>query len=859
MILDLQQQEAVTTTSPRALVLSGAGSGKTRVLIERIAWLIETQKISSSELLAFSFTRKASGEIQDRLKERIGRKAHGVQIGTMHGLALEFIHRFGEAIGLRPAIVTVYGEWEAGYLLADVALEMSAKKPTIRAAKEALERYYQTGEEPSEDDMGHDLVKVFLARCRENNALTYGSLLVGLRFLIPTLAKYLHVRHILVDEIQDIDPLQWAIINEMVSSFKANLFVVGDIDQCQPGETMVLTSTGEDKPLKDLDPKTDKLVTFDRHGCRVYGIKVPQNHNGYFSFKKAVRPFTGHMHTITAGGVESSCTPNHKWPVRYVKYVENERLYCVYIMRQGDRFRIGQCMFFGKRSAGFGFSVRCRLEKADRAWILSVHKRIDEALIQEEVLSYRFGIPQVCFEEHSPGYKKNIIEGVFGGMDLALLLDRVMMCLDEYGRSISFPFYEKRTWTQHGRRKSHECYSCNIIEGICTIPKVTGRKHEWVTVENNSWEMVVEKPVYSLDVDKHHTYIVNGGLVTCNSIYEFRGAVPRYLVDHSGEFDIYRLEANYRSMPEIVCAANRLIEHNHDRITKTMKATRKAPDLAPESVQVENNIQSEGIVAMANARHCKEASVAILARKHSLLGKIDRLMEEAGIPHTYIGKTTTLTNSEPFRRFHAFLKLAVNSFDNFSFLLIRDIIGLSQEEYGRIRLEAADKGKSHFQVFEGNTDFLNLDSVFGSSLSRCAEHVNAHCPDLSPESMAFIQKYLADQTDDIASYLDWLATFDVQDEIKGEETEGITLATIHAAKGLEWPIVIIAGCNEGIIPARPNDLDEIEGERRLFYVAMTRAMDQLILTVRPTESTDAAGRVHNSPESRFITELQGDR
>ena len=124
--------------------------------------------------------------------------------------------------------------------------------------------------------------------------------------------------------------------------------------------------------------------------------------------------------------------------------------------------------------------------------------------------------------------------------------------------------------------------------------------------------------------------------------------------------------------------------------------------------------------------------------------------------------------------------------------------------------------------------------------------------------MAFIQKWISDHPDDIASYLDWLATFDVQDEIKGEETEGITLATIHAAKGLEWPVVIIAGCNEGIIPARPNDLDETEGERSFMYVAMTRAMDQLILTVRPTESTDAAGRVHNSQESRFIMEMQGD-
>ena len=580
MNLDTQQQAAIKTTSPRALVLAGAGSGKTRVLIERIAWLIETQKVSPTEIMAFSFTRKASGEIRDRLKERIGGKASGVQMGTMHGLALEFIHRFGEAIGLRPANVTVYGDWESGYLLADVAQEMSAKKPALKVAKEALERYYQTGEEPKEDDPGRDLFMVFLARCRENNSLTYGTLLVGLRLLLPTLAKYLHVRHILVDEIQDIDPLQWAIINEMVFAFKANLFVVGDIDQ---------------------------------------------------------------------------------------------------------------------------------------------------------------------------------------------------------------------------------------------------------------------------------------------SIYEFRGAVPKYLVDHAEEFDIYRLEANYRSVPSIVEAANRLIEHNQDRITKTMRATREiggalAVLMAVSSEQI--FAISKGIKEIDGVRYVPESievggPVAILARKHSLLGKIDRLMEEAGIPHTYIGKTTALTNNEPFRRFHAFLKLAVNPFDNFSFLLIRDIIGLSREEYGRVRLDAADKGRSHFQVFIGNTDFLKFQVYFDNTLSGFAEYVNSAYPDLSPESLAFIQKWTSEHSDDIASYLDWLATFDVQDELKGE-IEGITLSTIHAAKGLEWPVVIVAGCNEGIIPARPNDPDEIEGERRLMYVAMTRAMDQLMLTVRPTESTDAVGRVHKSPESRFIMELQGD-
>lgn len=573
MILDPQQQDAFKTTSPRALVLAGAGSGKTRVLIERIAWLIQTQKVSPTEIMACSFTRKASAEIRVRLKERIGGKANGLQMGTMHGLALEFIHRFGEVIGLRPASVTVYGDWESGYLLADVAQEMSAKKPALKAAKEALERYYQTGEEAKEDDPGRDLFTVFLARCRENNALTYGALLVGLRLLVPTLAKYLHIRHILVDEIQDIDPLQWAIINEMVFAFKANLFVVGDIDQ---------------------------------------------------------------------------------------------------------------------------------------------------------------------------------------------------------------------------------------------------------------------------------------------SIYEFRGAVPKYLVDHAEGFDIYRLEANYRSVPSIVEASNRLIAHNQDRIEKTMVPTREVGgalgilrDISSDQiVALSQGVKKVGSITLVPESIDIGEPVAILSRKHSLLGKIDRLMEEAGIPHTYIGKTTALTNSEPFRRFHAFLKLAVNPFDNFSFRLIRDVIGLSREDYGRIRLEAAEKGRSHFQVFCGDEEPLE-----GKSLSAVSENTHNKCPGLSPESMAFIQKYVIDHRDDIASYLDWLATFNVQDEIKGEEAEGITLATIHAAKGLEWPVVIIAGMNEGILPVRPNEPDEIDGERRLMYVAMTRARDQLILTVRPTETTDAMGRIHKSTESRFITEL----
>jgi len=575
--LDLQQQAAVRTDSCRALVLAGAGSGKTRVLTERIAYLVEECKVSPFEVLSFTFTRKAATEMKTRLVNRIGSQAYNVNMGTMHALALSMINRFGEIIGLKSKAVTVYSQWEEDFLLKDVAQEMGlhngkAWKIPKRDIDYVFDAYYQRGIEPEVNSPVKDLFNAFIQRCRENNSLTYGGLLIGLRLLIQTMAKYLHVRHILVDEIQDIDYLQWGIILEMEKAFGATLFCVGDIDQ---------------------------------------------------------------------------------------------------------------------------------------------------------------------------------------------------------------------------------------------------------------------------------------------SIYEFRGAAPGYLVDHQFEFDIHRLESNYRSMPEIVTAANRLIAHNQDRITKSMVATRTPPELAPDEIWIDKDADSSRVVELAKAWG---EGTAVLARTHSLLQKIDRLMEEAKLQHQYIGRNSALTNSEPFRRFHAFLKLCINPFDNFSFLLIKDIIGISREDYGQIRVKAAEDGKSHFQVWfglsrwDGDKHRLFFASDRSAGPVYQTELLNNLFPDLSPEVAAFIFQWSHDHSGGIESYLAWLATYEIQDEIKSE-TKGITLMTIHAAKGLEWPVVIVAGCNEGIIPSKQAiSADDIEAERRLMYVAMTRAQDQLVLTVR-AEREDKGKYIQENPISRFIGEV----
>jgi len=356
------------------------------------------------------------------------------------------------------------------------------------------------------------------------------------------------------------------------------------------------------------------------------------------------------------------------------------------------------------------------------------------------------------------------------------------------------------------------------------------------------------------------------------SIYEWRGAVPEYLVEHQGEFDIYRLEMNYRSASEIVEASNSLISRNQDRIPKTMTAARGNGNVT--SVKIQENCNSELLVDFFKSyRVSATQNIAILSRVHGLLQKLDRLMTEQDIPHVYIGKDTALTNSEPFRRFHAFLKLLVNPFDNFSFLLIRDVIGTSREEYSSFRVLAAKDGISHFQAwtaygeetsymqfFKGPDETRLLLSTQTFLIKYMATGALPYGGagwgfDIEPV-FRFIFSWLSDNPrGTLAEYLDWLATYDLQDEITEESP--ITLLTIHAAKGLEWPCVILAGCNEGIIPSKQALKNGgVEAERRLMYVAMTRAKDQLILAVRP-EMTETEGRVYESPRSRFIGEAMG--
>ena len=178
--LNPEQQTAVLADEKRVLVLAGAGSGKTRTLVERVAYLMENGA-SGYEIVCTTFTRAAAGEMRARLEARIGREARKVTVSTFHGLGLGLLKRYGQHIGLHYGTLTVYTPLETDIMLRHCGelLGLYAKgkwkhgKRELDAFMAAIER----GE--NEESPYTPLRTAFEAACRQNNALPYYGLIHG--------------------------------------------------------------------------------------------------------------------------------------------------------------------------------------------------------------------------------------------------------------------------------------------------------------------------------------------------------------------------------------------------------------------------------------------------------------------------------------------------------------------------------------------------------------------------------------------------------------------------------------------------------------------------------------------------------
>ena len=242
--MNQRQRDAVSSNANQVLVLAGAGSGKTRVLVHRIAWYLETGQASPLGILAVTFTNKAAAEMRGRIEALTGRPIGGMWVGTFHNIAHRLLRAHARDAGLPD-----------NFQIIDADDQLRVVKRVIRGlnlddtewpAKEAqwfINARKDDGQRPQHiDDYGdgalHTMVDIYRAyeeACARAGLVDFAEMLLRAHELWmsnPSLLRHYRDRfwHVLVDEFQDTNAIQYAWLKNLVGD-DGNIFVVGDDDQ----------------------------------------------------------------------------------------------------------------------------------------------------------------------------------------------------------------------------------------------------------------------------------------------------------------------------------------------------------------------------------------------------------------------------------------------------------------------------------------------------------------------------------------------------------------------------------------------------------------------------------------------------
>ena len=390
------------------------------------------------------------------------------------------------------------------------------------------------------------------------------------------------------------------------------------------------------------------------------------------------------------------------------------------------------------------------------------------------------------------------------------------------------------------------------------------------------------------------------------SIYGFRGANINNILNFQKDYDgvkLYRLEQNYRSTKNIVNAANSIISHNKNKIEKVVWTS----NLEGSKIKVQrcNTDADEGreVAAQIFEQKMQEQrqnrEFAILYRTNAQSRAIEDALRKRDIPYRIYGGLSFYQRKE-IKDLLAYLRLLINPKDEESLkrVLNYPARGIGQTTLDKLIIGAKHNDLSLFETLEKASQ-LNLGLNAGTlkkiegfvdlilSLKIENEKSNAfEIADLvtkksglvlelkkdgTPEGVSKVenieellngirdfvegQKELADAKGNLSEFLEDVAlATDFDTETEGDE-DFVYLMTIHLSKGLEFPVVFIVGMEEDLFPSALslNTRSELEEERRLFYVALTRAEQKAILTY--TLSRYRWGKLVDAEPSRFIEEM----
>ena len=283
--LNDHQREAVTLPPQHGLVLAGAGSGKTRVLVHRLAWLIKVEQVSPYSVLAVTFTNKAAAEMRARIEKLLEVNTRSLWIGTFHGIAHRLLRLHYEEAGLPKAFQVLDSQDQKRAVDRVIkSLDLDTKQWPPREAQGFINRHKDEGTRPENiaddgDPNRRQMVRIFSAYeqyCQQRGLVDFAELLLRAHELCrdnPDLLQHYRqrFRHILVDEFQDTNSLQYGWLR-LLAGDSGKLFAVGDDDQSIYGWR---------------GAKVENLHQFSRDFRDAHTVRLEQNYRSTGTILKA--------------------------------------------------------------------------------------------------------------------------------------------------------------------------------------------------------------------------------------------------------------------------------------------------------------------------------------------------------------------------------------------------------------------------------------------------------------------------------------------------------------------------------------------------------------------------------------------
>jgi superfamily I DNA/RNA helicase len=941
--LNPEQRAAVETTEGPLLILAGAGSGKTRVITSRIAWLIREKGVAPDSILAVTFTNKAASEMAERVDRLLGHSSLAKPlIATFHSLCVRILRRDIEALkvggeGLTRAFA-IYDENDQQAIVKQVMRRMGldTKQLTPRTvlgriswAKNHMvdpQEYYLASKDPNSERIAH-IFQQYRAELRKNNALDFDDLLLEAARLLKASSEVREryqrrFRYLLVDEYQDTNRPQYELMKLLAGEHK-NVCAVGDEDQSiyswRGADIRNILEFEKDFPnarivrleqnyrstqtileaagavvANNIRRKGKKLWT-DRQGGSMIGFyEAPDGENEALFIADRIQTF-----------LREAQSAESEEPARAaVLYRTNSQSRLVEEALR--RYNIRYTMV-----GGFSFYERAEIKDL-LSYLRLVRNPHDSMALQRVINTPARGIGKTTLEtleRLALETGKSTWEALDAAIKDRLIPNRAVQALDSFrqlildAQAMMDPDFagklsadvaesaetEADTDFGFGAATAEEESSASADSAVSF--DFGGSENQMTLLDPASFspfadapkrpflKMPKQTPKLDQPVIKPNRFVEpvpapkTVGISFANKQWEISEAAFRKLearlkslqdrADHIGASGP-RTETLNREPLKIAIFFDPLRISGWEEIgvVQNIAGDHKTEQFGEEAVPEKYLRDPE------NCEHCKKRRKR---NKTFILKHEDGTYKQVGSDciHEFLGDRPEIRNfdkPEVWRFSSNSTQELVTELDE---LIKRDIEARIAAKSEGLKTSEGPTGSDVMleeetdSAFRAPGDAATLPELIRFIIDRTG-YIKALETEGSPEAFSRIEnlKELANAAHDaeargetLAEFLDHAALASDTDQFDPEAR--VTLMTLHAAKGLEFPLVFLAGLEEGLFPHSRTLMnpDELEEERRLCYVGMTRAMNTLILTRAHYRRRYGNDAPEMSVPSRFLEEV----